>query len=83
MMRLLILCTCLCAILTATGCFETREEREALKRGAGTLGTFFGIPRNVTEGLVEAALLATVGTACHKNGRRTERKSRTALAPKG
>lgn len=70
---LVLLCSCLLLV----GCMEwARGHQKELKDGAGTIGSFFGIPRTLTEGLVGLILYA----GAHQHGKRGERRrNRTAV----
>lgn len=78
MIRFVILCTCLVAILT--GCYMTRAEAEAASKTTGTIGSLFGIPAPIGEALSLSIMSALGLVVGHKNGRRTERKAQCRVS---
>lgn len=76
MMRLLIIITCCCAICVGfTNCqdYRTPSERKRdddIAKGAGDVGSLFGMPRSLVEGLVGLTLLGLGHIHGHQRGRK-------------
>lgn len=70
MIRLLIVLTCSCAIITAC----TRAQAQATKDTAVTVASFLGIPRPLGEAIGGAVLLALGQLDGHRRGRKRERR---------
>lgn len=88
MTRLLIICTCCCAIfLGFSGCPDNRTQSEkdrdaGAAAGAGDVASLFGIPRPLGESIAGLVLLGLGHIVGHKRGRTCERRRASPLTPK-
>lgn len=83
MIRFCVIAVCLVACLV--GCDLTRAEADRIRTGAGDVGSFFGVPRGLVEGVTGVALYAFAHVHGKRRGRRAERACSTTAktsAPK-
>jgi hypothetical protein len=89
MIRFLTICTCLCALIACADLRSTAEKRQDQKTAetAGDVGSLFGLPRILVEGVVGTALMVASNWHGRRRGVVCERRRQShpmtpALTPK-